>query len=414
MGGVVAADLCSRGPREADNGARRRRVSLEQRSPSREGDGHHLPHWAAWPPAVSATRDPVSALNGRGNLVTIAAVLLFYRRASEHPACMHPLARPSISRTTGPLEHTGGWVGIAAPRGHCRRGPMNNDHLPYSKEEISDPAVAADFAFLKSLEDAARRSRVFDHPLLTSLAQGKYSTRSTAAVFGHFAHHIRIFTSCLGHLIGTAPDLQVPGRPARQPDRGTRPRGHHPRALLALPADAALDGNGSAERRAHPHAALHQLNEQLLAATRASFVQGLAWLGIGGELTIPNNFPYLVTAGRRALRTPTWSSSPGMAESIRATATTRTPCSPCTCAATTAPPSPTRSPPRWHARSGLGRSRTDVRALMCPRRDSNPSGRGLRASGGRPRVLPAVRQLLAHVVKEQVRMGRIGGMGAVL
>jgi pyrroloquinoline quinone (PQQ) biosynthesis protein C len=178
---------------------------------------------------------------------------------------------------------------------------MNNDHLPYSEEEISDPGVAANLAFLKSLEDAARRSRVFDHPLLTSLAQGQYPKQSIAAVFGQFAHHVRIFTSCLGHLIGTAPDLRcrvvLLDNLSEELGHGDITRAHYSLYLRML-RSMGMDQQRVELIPTLP--SILRLNEQLLAATRASFVQGLAWLGIGGELTIPNNFPYLATAGRRA------------------------------------------------------------------------------------------------------------------
>jgi hypothetical protein len=47
-----------------------------------------------------------------------------------------------------------------------------------------------------------------------------------------------------------------------------------------------------------PSTAIELLNDGLLQAVKRSFIAGLAWLGIGGELTIPNNFPYLAQGAR--------------------------------------------------------------------------------------------------------------------
>ena len=50
--------------------------------------------------------------------------------------------------------------------------------------------------------------------------------------------------------------------------------------------------------RTAPIISLQVLNDALDLAVRRNFICGLAWLGIGGELTIPNNFPYLAKAAK--------------------------------------------------------------------------------------------------------------------
>src|SRR5258708_1972125 len=79
---------------------------------------------------------------------------------------------------------------------------------PFNKTELTDPEVQVTRLFLKNLENNAYKCEVFDHPFLIRLAKGIYSERAVRFAFIQFSKHVKIFTSCLGFIIGTAPDIR--------------------------------------------------------------------------------------------------------------------------------------------------------------------------------------------------------------
>jgi pyrroloquinoline quinone (PQQ) biosynthesis protein C len=176
---------------------------------------------------------------------------------------------------------------------------MDTGSLPYTRAELRDPAVLLNLHHLALLEEEARRHPVFDHPFLIRLSKGVYGESGIRHAFIQFSKHVRIFTSCLGHLIGTAPDIRdrlvLFDNLTEEFGRGALGATHHALYLRML---ASMGVSAEEVERAEPVTSIRLLNDALDAAVKKSFLIGLSWLGIGGELTIPNNFPYLAQGAR--------------------------------------------------------------------------------------------------------------------
>jgi pyrroloquinoline quinone (PQQ) biosynthesis protein C len=177
---------------------------------------------------------------------------------------------------------------------------MEAVRVPFNKSELMNPEVILNRHFLELLEEELRKAAVFDHPFLIRLSKGVYSERAARYVFIQFSKHVRIFTSCLGHLIGTAPDIRdrmvLFDNLQEEMGKGSLGGSHY---MLYLRMLSSMGISAEEIERAEPVTSLELLNDALGQAVRRSFVTGLAWLGLGGELTIPNNFPYLAQGARR-------------------------------------------------------------------------------------------------------------------
>lgn len=179
---------------------------------------------------------------------------------------------------------------------------MENMATPYSPDELESPRMQANLAFLKELEARAQQHAVFDHPLLVRMSNGLYSPDFVRFFLAQFAKHIRVFTAALAALLGNSPDIKsrfvLFDNLFEEMGRGDYRQCHY---MLYLRMLETL-GIREADLAGLPHLyAVELLNDDLFqAVTRKPFVVGLTWLGLGGELTIPNNFPYMVKAIEQA------------------------------------------------------------------------------------------------------------------
>ncbi|MBA2482440.1 MAG: iron-containing redox enzyme family protein [Planctomycetes bacterium] len=178
---------------------------------------------------------------------------------------------------------------------------MESVSLPYNRAELRDPDVILNQHFLRTLEEEVRRLSVFDHPFLIRLSKGVYAERGVRIAFIQFSKHIKVFTSCLGHLLGMAPDIRdrvvLFDNLNEEMGKGALLGTHY---MLYLKFLASMGISMEEIDRTETLTSIELLNDGLLQAVKRSFIGGLAWLGIGGELTIPNNFPYLSQGARIA------------------------------------------------------------------------------------------------------------------
>lgn len=166
---------------------------------------------------------------------------------------------------------------------------------PYSETELQDVTYKANMLFLEKLKKEILEHEVFDHPFLIKFAQNHYSFEGMKFILKQFGKIVMPFTAMICKLMGNAPDIKS-------------------RYILM---DNLYEEMGSGDVNvAHPMLYLQMLNsigvtkEDLLktvtistirilnnaildAVENKSFSVGCAWLGYGGELTIPNNFSYL-------------------------------------------------------------------------------------------------------------------------
>ncbi len=170
----------------------------------------------------------------------------------------------------------------------------------YSKHELSRPEVALNLHYLRMLEEELRVHDIFDHPFLVRFSKGAYGDKAMRFALIQFSKHIRVFTSCLSHLLGMAPDIRdriVLYDNLREEMGNGNLSGTHYMLYLRM-----LSSLGISKEEAENTPALVSfdlLNDGLINAVKSSFVNGLAWLGLGGELPIPNNFPYLAHGVKR-------------------------------------------------------------------------------------------------------------------
>lgn len=171
----------------------------------------------------------------------------------------------------------------------------------YDKDDLSTPEVALNLVFLRSLEQEVRKLAVFDHPFLVRYSKGVYSGKGMRWALIQFGKHVRLFTSCLAHLLGTAPDIRdrivLFDNLNEELGRGELKQTHF---MLYQRMLFSLGVTRDEFERTETFTAMALLNDGLLHAVRHTFVDGLAWLGLGGEITIPNNFPYLAQGTRQA------------------------------------------------------------------------------------------------------------------
>ena len=169
---------------------------------------------------------------------------------------------------------------------------------PYSQEELNSELVRDNLIFINDLEARIHTQGVFDHPLLQNLAEGNYKPEELKQILAQFSKHIRVFTAALSALLGKTPDIKsrfvLFDNLYEEMGRGTYEQSHF-RLYISM-----LESMGIKEESLSECSALNSvenLNDALMhAVTQKPFIVGLAWLGLGCEITIPNNFPYFVQA----------------------------------------------------------------------------------------------------------------------
>jgi len=177
---------------------------------------------------------------------------------------------------------------------------MEKVALPFDKAEMTSPEVIINRAQIDIFQDSVMKLPVFDHPFLIKLSKGAYSDKAVRFAFLQFSKHVQIFTACLGALIGSAPtvrDRAVLFDNLQEEMGGGTLLGAHYMLYVRMLNSMGISHEEIDRTEAIP--SLLVLNDALDAAVRRSFISGLAWLGIGGELTIPNNFPYLAQAAKK-------------------------------------------------------------------------------------------------------------------
>jgi pyrroloquinoline quinone (PQQ) biosynthesis protein C len=177
---------------------------------------------------------------------------------------------------------------------------METVKLPYNKAELSNPELILSRHFLEMLEEEVLKQEVFDHPFLIKLSKGVYSEKAVRFAFVQFSKHIKIFTSCLGHVIGNAPNIRdrlvLFDNLNEEMGKGALLGTHY---MLYMRMLNSMGISSEEIDRAETIISMQILNDGLEQAVKRSFVTGLSWLGLGGELTIPNNFPYLAQGAKR-------------------------------------------------------------------------------------------------------------------
>lgn len=173
---------------------------------------------------------------------------------------------------------------------------------PYGPEELNSDRFKQNQMFLNDLEKKMLSHQVFDHPFLKKFAANTYTKEGVIFVLQQFGKIVMPFTGAICKLMGNAPDIKSR---FMLMDNLYEEMGHnsisncHPMLYLKM-----LDSLGVS--KAHLDAtetisSIRILNNTIYdAVANKSFAIGCAWLGYGGELTIPNNFPYLVEGIRNS------------------------------------------------------------------------------------------------------------------
>lgn len=167
---------------------------------------------------------------------------------------------------------------------------------PYTARELRSEAFMANNNFLTSLEKSVGGHAVFDHPFLLKLADNEYSREGVIFVLKQFGKIVMPFTAAICKLMGNAPDVKSRFMLMDNlyEEMGGNNINHcHPILYLKM-----LDSIGVSKNdldNTPTISSIRILNDAIYdAVANKSFAIGCAWLGYGGELTIPNNFPYLV------------------------------------------------------------------------------------------------------------------------
>ena len=165
---------------------------------------------------------------------------------------------------------------------------------PFSKEEKNSPRCQSNLQFLEGLEKEVLGHKVFDHPLLCKMAGGDIAEEAVKIILAQFSKHIFVFTGALCTLMGRLPDVRsrvvLFENLYEELGRGNVNFCHYnlyTTMLETLNIDTAYIENLPELN------SIELLNSGLDHATKTSYITGMAWLGLGGEITIPNNFPYL-------------------------------------------------------------------------------------------------------------------------
>jgi pyrroloquinoline quinone (PQQ) biosynthesis protein C len=173
---------------------------------------------------------------------------------------------------------------------------MENVSVPYSREELEGIRFKRNQQFLSNLEKKVASHLVFDHDFLKKFAAGAYTEEGALFVVKQFGKIVMPFTAAVCKLMGNAPDIKSR---FMLMDNLYEEMGHniltncHPVLYLSM-----LDSVGVSQKgleKTETISSIRLLNNTIFdAVANKSFAVGCSWLGFGGELTIPNNFPYLI------------------------------------------------------------------------------------------------------------------------
>jgi len=173
---------------------------------------------------------------------------------------------------------------------------MEYCEIPYRKEELESSKYKENYDFLQVIEKEVLNHELFDHPFLKKLASGAYSQEGVRFVLTQFGKIVIPFTAAICKLMGNSPDLKSR---FMLMDNLYEELGNmkfnqcHPSLYSEMLNSIGVDQKIFEEMETIP--SIRILNNTILdAVENKSFAIGCAWLGYGGELTIPNNFPYLV------------------------------------------------------------------------------------------------------------------------
>ena len=179
---------------------------------------------------------------------------------------------------------------------------MENISHPYTQEELNSHNFKINHQFLSALEKKVSNHRVFDHSFLKKFSNNEYNQDGVVFVIKQFGKIVMPFTAAVCKLMGNAPDIKSR---FMLMDNLYEEMGHnrlsecHPVLYLSM-----LDSIGVSQKgleKTQTISSIRILNNTIFdAVTQKSFAIGCSWLGFGGELTIPNNFPYLVRGIKNA------------------------------------------------------------------------------------------------------------------
>jgi pyrroloquinoline quinone (PQQ) biosynthesis protein C len=168
--------------------------------------------------------------------------------------------------------------------------------IPFKKEELESENYQLNYNFLEKLEKEVLKYEVFDHPFLKKLSSGDYTKEGVRFTLMQFGKIVMPFTAAICKLMGNAPDLKSR---FMLMDNLYEELGNmqytqcHPSLYMEMLA--SIGGTQKGFNEMATISSIRILNNTILdAVEHKSFAIGCAWLGYGGELTIPNNFPYLV------------------------------------------------------------------------------------------------------------------------
>ena len=167
---------------------------------------------------------------------------------------------------------------------------------PYSDAELNSLSYKNNHIFLEKLEEEILGHEVFNHPFLKKFSTGSYNEDGVVFVLKQFGKIVMPFTSAICKLMGNAPDIKsrfMLMDNLYEEMGGDNLTQCHPMLYLKM-----LDSIGIPQSNLDETptiSSIRILNNTIDDAVgNKSFSIGCAWLGYGGELTIPNNFPYLV------------------------------------------------------------------------------------------------------------------------
>jgi pyrroloquinoline-quinone synthase len=173
---------------------------------------------------------------------------------------------------------------------------MEHFPSPYQSEDLTSPALGENLAFLAQVEARARTHRVFRHPFLQRIREGRCTREQLVTTLTLYEHIMRPFTGCLAMLAGRAPDLQTRfvlfDNLYEEMGRGRIDQAH-PRLYRKMLASLGVDEE--VIERSQPLASIRLSNDAMVdAATRKPFPVACAWFGAGTESYIPPTFGSLV------------------------------------------------------------------------------------------------------------------------
>jgi len=173
---------------------------------------------------------------------------------------------------------------------------MEYCEIPYKQEELESDNYQRNYHFLKELEREVLSYEVFNHSFLQKLASGAYSQEGVRFVLTQFGKIVIPFTAAICKLMGNSPELKsrfILMDNLYEELGNMKYSQCHPSLYSEMLHSIGIDQKVFEETATI--SSIRILNNTILdAVENKSFAIGCAWLGYGGELTIPNNFPYLV------------------------------------------------------------------------------------------------------------------------